>query len=198
MKKSVQYICTVVGVLGVIAFVLSIAAEVKHNKAAIEKDGHGRCIYRRKPAFVLGYIAALALLIAQIIINVAVCCFCCRNRTPNRARWRTTVAIICAILSWFTFLVAFSMLVVGASLNKKKGVGYFSTHCYVIKKGAFAVAGILSLATVALGIVSYIIASAVESLTPLSHRNRSIAMTQSHSVPLNPQPVFVPEILYNQ
>ena len=34
MKKSVQWICILVGVLGLIAFVLGVAAEAMHTKVS--------------------------------------------------------------------------------------------------------------------------------------------------------------------
>jgi hypothetical protein len=48
---------------------------------------------------VLGSIAALALMIAQIIINASTGCMCCkRGPQPSNANWR--VALVCFVFSW--------------------------------------------------------------------------------------------------
>eukprot|EP01018_Ginkgo_biloba_P019647 Gb_19285 [translate_table: standard] len=101
MKKSVLWICILVGVLGVIAFVLGIAAEVKHTKAdEVKRTNSGRCIYPRSPALAMGVLAALALMMAQIIVNVAAGCICCGTYAPYHSPTNTTIAITCLVLSW--------------------------------------------------------------------------------------------------
>lgn len=60
----------------------------------------GQCIYPRSPALALGFVAALSLLVAQIIINAVAGCLCCKTRPPSsNSRW--TNALICFILSWY-------------------------------------------------------------------------------------------------
>ncbi|KAH9307294.1 hypothetical protein KI387_035205 [Taxus chinensis] len=201
MKKTVLWICILVGVLGVIAFVLGIAAEAKHNKAdEVRMDESGRCIYPRSPAFVMGVIAALALMMAQILINVAAGCLCCGRHVHYQAPLNTTIAIICLVLSWVSFIIAFSVLLAGAALNDQHNEeeSFLSTYCYVVKTGVFAGGAVLSLVTVTLGIIYYIIASAVKSSAAWMHENQGVAMTQPQSVPINAQPVFVPENIYTQ
>ncbi|KAK4587760.1 hypothetical protein RGQ29_018959 [Quercus rubra] len=115
------------------------------------------CVYPRSPAMALGLTSALSLMIAQIIINVSTGCICCkRNPHPSNSNW--IVALICFVVSWFTFVIAFLLLLTGAALNDQHGdeSAYFNYHCYVMKPGVFAGGAMLSLASVALGIIYYL------------------------------------------
>lgn len=57
------------------------------------------CTYPSSPALGLGFTAALALLVAQIIISTTTGCFCCR-RGPYQANSNRTLAVICFVVSW--------------------------------------------------------------------------------------------------
>nr|XP_023901617.1 uncharacterized protein LOC112013455 [Quercus suber] len=58
----------------------------------------------------------------------------------------------------FTFVIAFLLLLTGAALNDQHGdeSAYFNYYCYVVKPGVFAGGAMLSLASVALGIIYYL------------------------------------------
>ncbi|KAL1362384.1 hypothetical protein AAHE18_03G077000 [Arachis hypogaea] len=79
-----------------------------------------QCIYPRTPALPLGLTAALALMVSQIVINVAAGCICCRKfpQIPDSS-WK--VALISFSLSWFTFVIAFLLLLTAAALNDQHG-----------------------------------------------------------------------------
>lgn len=57
------------------------------------------CIYPRSPALGLGLTAAVALVVAQIIINVATGCVCCR-KGPHQSYSNWTTALVCFLVSW--------------------------------------------------------------------------------------------------
>lgn len=199
MKKSVQWICILVGVLGLIAFVLGVAAEAMHIKAdQLRVTQSGRCIYTRSPAFTMGVIATLTLMMAQIILNVAAGCLCCGTHAHYQSPLSTTIAITCLVLSWIAFIIAFFLLSAGVALNDEHNEeSYFSSGCSV-KTGVFAGGAVLSLVAIALGIAYYIVSSSVKISAAWMHQNRGIDMTQPQYGPSNAEPVFVPENIYAQ
>ncbi|PIA25884.1 hypothetical protein AQUCO_10500017v1 [Aquilegia coerulea] len=194
MERRVLVVCFIVGFLGILASVLGFAAEAKRIKGSqVQFSAPGICTYPRSPALGLGLTASVALMIAQAIINVAAGCICCkRNRHPPKSSW--TVALVCFIFSWFTFGIAFLLLLTGAALNDQHGHGsmYFGNYCYVVKPGVFAGGALLSLASATLGILYYVTLSSVKSHDP----NHGIAMSQPQFQPPSAQPVFVPEDTY--
>lgn len=57
------------------------------------------CVYPRSPALGLGLTASVALMVAQIIINVASGCVCCqKGQHQSASNW--TLALICFVVSW--------------------------------------------------------------------------------------------------
>ncbi|KAG7973901.1 hypothetical protein I3843_06G019200 [Carya illinoinensis] len=83
-KAVVKYsILTVVGFLGMVSFAAGFAAEFTRVKASqVRITRFSGCVYPSSPAMVLGLVAAVALLMAQIIINVSAGCGCCK-RSPR-------------------------------------------------------------------------------------------------------------------
>ncbi|XP_059624982.1 protein VASCULATURE COMPLEXITY AND CONNECTIVITY-like [Cornus florida] len=205
MEKKFLVVCTVVGFLGLLSAALGFAAEAKRIKSSqVKFTSPSVCVYPRSPALALGLTAALALVIAQIVVNVASGCVCCRKGPhPSNSNW--TLVLVCFVVSWFTFVISFLLLLTGAVLNDQRGeeniyFGYYS--CYVVKPGVFAGAAVLSLASVVTGIIYYL------SLTKSKIRNdpwgglaapsqSSIAMAQPQFPSQNTQdPVFVHEDTY--
>lgn len=180
-----------------IAFVLGVAAEAMHTKAdQVRVTESGRCIYTRSPAFTMGVIATLTVMMAQIILNVAAGCLCCEAHAHYQSPLSTAIAITCLVLSWISFIVAFFLLSAGVALNDEQNdESYFSSYCYV-KTGVFAGGAVLSLVAVTLGIAYYIVSSSVKSSSAWMHQNRGIDMTQPPYGPSNAEPVFVPENIY--
>ncbi|KAL8551223.1 hypothetical protein ACS0TY_000346 [Phlomoides rotata] len=159
MERRVVIVCCVVGFLGLLSAATGFAAEAKRIKSnQVKFPSPGECVYPRSPALVLGLTAAVFLMIAQLIINVATGCLCC-YKGPHRSNSKWTLALICFVVSWFTFIIAFLLLLTGAALNEQHGeeslyMGNY--YCYVVKQGVFAAASVLSLACVALGIFYYL------------------------------------------
>lgn len=167
MERKAIVVCSVVGFLGLLCAATGFAAEATRIKGSqVQFPSPDVCVYPRSPALVLGLTAAVALMNAQIIINVATGCICCR-RGPHQANANWKLALVCFIVSWFTFVVAFLLLLTGAALNDQHGEEnmYFSYYyCYVVKPGVFAGAAVLSLASVALGLIYYVTLTSTKNI----------------------------------
>ncbi|XP_058084861.1 protein MODIFYING WALL LIGNIN-1 isoform X2 [Magnolia sinica] len=201
MEKKVLLICFSVGFLAVVTAALGFAAEAKRVKVSdVKLSPLGTCTYPRSPALPLGVTAGVALMVAQVIINTAARCVCCkRNPHPSTANW--SIALICFVVSWVTFIIAFLLLLTGAALNDQHGEEkmYFGNYCFVVKAGVFAGGAVLSLASISLGIIYYITLSSAKSIEPWGpQNNQGIAMGTPHIPPQNLQTVFVPEDTYNR
>ncbi|XP_027355949.1 uncharacterized protein LOC113865532 [Abrus precatorius] len=205
MERKVVIVCCVVGFLGLLSAATSFGAEAKRIKGSqVHFVTANQCMYPRSPALPLGLTAALALMISQIVINVSTGCICCRRspRIPD-SNWK--VALVCFVLSWFTFVIAFLLLLTGAALNDQRGdesvyFGYY--YCYVVKPGVFAGGAILSLASVAFGIVYYItLAKGKNGGHPFgdpSYPNQGVIAMGQPQIPsqTTQDPVFVHEDTY--
>ncbi|GLT28364.1 hypothetical protein SLA2020_073370 [Shorea laevis] len=204
MERKVVVICGVVGLLGLLSAATGFAAEATRIKAsAVTFTSSTQCSYPSSPAFGLGLTAAVALLIAQIIINGSTGCICCkRSPEPWNSNW--TRALICFVTSWFTFVIAFLLLLTGAALNDEHGeetVYFGNYYCYVVKPGVFSCGALLSLASVTLGILYYLtlnLAKTSNGMWGSSVPNQGgIAMGQPQFPPQSTAgPVFVHEDTY--
>ncbi|EPS63656.1 hypothetical protein M569_11129 [Genlisea aurea] len=200
-KSKTLAVCSVVGFLGLLSAATGFAAEAKRIRYnQITFPSPSECVYPRTPALGLALTASVSLLMAQIIINVATGCICCR-KGPHQSHSSWTIAIICFIVSWFTFVIAFLLLLTGAALNDPHGNenAYFSTSfCYVIRPGVFAGAAALSLSSVVLGILYYLVLSGAAGRNP-STGPGVVAMGEAQFPPPPPpqnDPVFVHEDTY--
>ncbi|XP_078152343.1 protein VASCULATURE COMPLEXITY AND CONNECTIVITY-like isoform X2 [Carex rostrata] len=221
METRVKVVCAIVGFLGILSAALAVAGEATKvtNKLLffhqhisrvhslqryhlqlkdVKVTDFGQCMYPRSPALVLGFVAALSLLVAQIIINAVAGCLCCKTRPPSsNSRW--TNALICFILSWVTFVMAFLLLLGAAALNDRRydeNISY-GNYCLVVKSGVFVGAGILSLTTVTLGLVYYITVESSKMMWA-PPANPGIAMGVPQVPPQSTEPVFVHEDTYNR
>ncbi|CAL9760374.1 unnamed protein product [Musa acuminata subsp. burmannicoides] len=200
MEKNVVMVCAAVGFLGLLSAALGFAAEATRIKVSdVQTTTLGVCTYPRSPALALGLIAAVALMIAQAIINTVSGCICCK-KYPNPSDTNWTIGLISFIASWVTFIIAFVLLLSGAALNDQWGQErmYFGEYCYVIRSGVFSGGAVLSLASVALGIVYYVSSSSPKNMQPWSpQQNQGIALGQPQIPPqVQTTPVFVHEDTY--
>ncbi|KAJ8771322.1 hypothetical protein K2173_026499 [Erythroxylum novogranatense] len=205
MEKKPLLLCFVVGSLGLLSAATGFGAEATRIKGSeVQFVSATQCSYPRSPALALGLTAAVALMTAQIIINIATGCICCRRGpNPSNSNWR--LALVCYVVSWFTFVISFLLLLTGAALNDQHGEEsmYFGNYyCYVVKPGVFAGGAILALASVTLGILYYLTINSAKASNGLwgnsSIPNQgAIAMGQPQFPPQAPQdPVFVHEDTY--
>nr|GMC66823.1 Fc receptor-like protein [Ipomoea batatas]GMC68251.1 Fc receptor-like protein [Ipomoea batatas]GMC68383.1 Fc receptor-like protein [Ipomoea batatas]GMC68385.1 Fc receptor-like protein [Ipomoea batatas] len=75
MERRVKIICSIVGFLGLLSAATGFAAEAKRIKdSQVQYTSTSECVYPRSPALGLGLTAAVALLVAQIIINAETGC----------------------------------------------------------------------------------------------------------------------------
>ncbi|KAG8381649.1 hypothetical protein BUALT_Bualt06G0143500 [Buddleja alternifolia] len=205
MERKVIIVCCVVGFLGLLSAATGFAAEATRIKSnQVNYPSPEECIYPRSPALVLGLTAAFALMIAQIIINTATGCICCKNG-PHQLNSNWTLAL--PLLVRFTFVIAFLLLLTGAALNEQHGEEenlYFGNYyCYVVKPGVFGGAAVLSLASVVLGIFYYLTLNSKKNTndswgSSVPPTQGGIAMGQPQfPPPQNAQdPVFVHEDTY--
>ncbi|ONK79955.1 uncharacterized protein A4U43_C01F12230 [Asparagus officinalis] len=205
MERKVVVVCAVVGFLGLLSAALSFAAEATRIKASdVQTLAPDECRYPRSPALSLGLGAAVALMIAQVIINTVAGCICCkRNSRPSDRNW--SVALVSFAVSWITFIIAFLLLLSGAALNDQKDEQnmYLGDYCYIVKPGVFSGGAVLSLASVALGIIYYVaLSSSKNTAGPqpwgTQPQNQGIALGQPQIPPRSEQPVFVHEDTYNR
>ncbi|MED6218092.1 hypothetical protein PIB30_023807 [Stylosanthes scabra] len=162
MKRNVVavVVCSVfVSIFGILSAALAFGAEVTRVKISeLEMIDSHSCIYnldRNSPASGLALGALVALVIAQIILNVANGCWCCCcGESPDAKR---VYVVLCSTLSWITFFVAILLLLLGAIFNNvhHKNYAYHYKFCSVLKPGVFAAAAIFSLSSVATGITYY-------------------------------------------
>lgn len=103
----------------------------------------------------------------------------------------------------FTFVLAFLVLLTGASLNDEhieEIKTADSNFCYIVKPGVFFIGSILSLFTIGLGIVYYLCLNSskqnVAAATTMTPANQGIAMGQPQIPERVEDPVFVHEDTY--
>ncbi|KAL2329230.1 hypothetical protein Fmac_022657 [Flemingia macrophylla] len=203
MERNTLLVCCVVAFLGLLAAATSFGAEATRIKGSqVHYVTPNQCMHPRSPALSLGLIAALALMLSQIVINVAAGCVCCRrNSHIANSSWK--VALVSFVLSWFTFVIAFLLLLSGATLNDEHGqegvyFGYYD--CVIVKPGVFAGGAILSIASVAFGIEYYISLTNGKNGGQYPYPNQGvIAMAQPQIPPssqTSQEPVFVHEDTY--
>ncbi|KAD5961178.1 hypothetical protein R6Q59_014141 [Mikania micrantha] len=192
MDRRSIVVCTGVGFLGFLSAILGFVAEAKRIKGSeVKFSSPSECVYPRSPAMALGLTAAVSLMIAHTIINVATGCICC-TKGPRQSGSNWTLALICFLVSWFTFVIAFLLLLSGAALNDEHGeenIYFGSYYCYVVKPGVFAAAASLSLVSVILGIVYYLSFDSKKAVVTQT----GIVMGQPHP---NQDPVFVHQDTY--
>ncbi|XP_021282302.1 uncharacterized protein LOC110415120 [Herrania umbratica] len=205
MERKAIVLCSVVGFLGILSAVTGFAAEATRIQASqVKFVSSTQCQYPRSPALGLGLTAAVALLIAQIIINSSTGCICCkRTRQSWNSNW--TKALVFYVVSWFTFVIAFLLLLTGSALNDQHGeesVYFGNYYCYVVRPGVFAGGAVLALASVTLGIFYYLTLNVAKDSTgpwgnaPVPNQG-GIAMGQPQFPPQSSQdPVFVHEDTY--
>ncbi|KAJ0079792.1 hypothetical protein Patl1_24224 [Pistacia atlantica] len=100
MERKVLIVCSFVGFLGLLSAATGFGAEATRIKGSdVDTTDPSQCSYPRSPALGLGLTAAVSLMIAQITINVATGCICCRRGPhPSQSNW--TIALVCFVVSW--------------------------------------------------------------------------------------------------
>ncbi|XP_018467977.2 protein VASCULATURE COMPLEXITY AND CONNECTIVITY isoform X1 [Raphanus sativus] len=191
--------CVVLSLLGLITALTGFAAEAtktKINEVTVTTSG-SLCSYERSTAFTLGLNSAVFLIMAQILASVGSGCFCCRKGpSPSRSKW--IISLVCFIVSWFTFAIALLLLLSGAVLNNNHTLEATSPDpysCYIVRTGVFSTASVLSIITIALGIVYYLCLNSsnqnVGGTRTVANQGGGIAMGQPQFPERVEDPVFV-------
>lgn len=155
----------VVGLFGVGSAVLGFIAE----GTKLEPGDIGRsrieCVYPANPAFALGLVAALLLLVAQITVSAAGrCCGCCKPRGAGFSVSKRNIGVVFSVLSWVAAVIAEIYFVQGAVWNAPV-TREINSGCYLLKDGVFRRAAILSIIATVLGIKSYFLLRAAAAAT---------------------------------
>ncbi|CAN6337503.1 unnamed protein product [Urochloa humidicola] len=118
MDKTTIIFCSVMGSLGVLSAILGFSAEgTKLTPYTILVYGDD-CIYPQNPALGLGVCAAIFLLLAQVTFSAAGgCCGCCSSSRSTPSETKRFAGIVCAVFSWIAAVIAWALLIEGASWN---------------------------------------------------------------------------------
>lgn len=149
----------------IIAFGLAIGAESQRSQATQTTDAAGYliCKYSATTATGLAVGALVCLLVAQLFITIVTRCLCCGVAySPGAAR---TWAVVAFIFSWLVFILAFLILLVGATANEIHTRGYYNRNvtCQQVKKSLFIAGAFLTFITMVLSELYYILISKASS-----------------------------------
>ncbi|KAK6129404.1 hypothetical protein DH2020_036856 [Rehmannia glutinosa] len=161
MERKVIVLCCVVGFLGILSAATGFVAEAKRIKGdQVKRLSPSECIYPASPAGYLGVISAFSLLVAHFIIGIGTGCTCSSiGEHQSNTSW-TLLALICCVVSRLAFYAAFLLLLVGALLQQRHNGNYY---CVIAKHGVFTAGAALSLVSVILGIIYYLMLMATEN-----------------------------------
>lgn len=151
LKHGKMVVSSSVVLLGTVAFSCCVAAEFKKTKAKdMELDG-SLCSLPRSSAFGLGIAAIVCLFLAQIVgTSMAGAGLCSRGKYSGSCSRIVSTTLLA--LSWVSFGLTAILLGTGSSMNSGQayGKGWLDGECYVVKKGVYAGAAVLTVATVIL------------------------------------------------
>ncbi|KAM3404301.1 hypothetical protein ACQJBY_007411 [Aegilops geniculata] len=168
MKTGVIILSVVVAVFGVASAVLGFIAEGTKLTPNDIKISRNECVYPDNPAYALGLVAALLLLVAQITASaVGGCCGCCKPRgagfsgsKSSRSKRLIGLGALLCLVSWIAALIAEWFFLQGALGNAPVTRGTTQgpgRGCTYLKDGVFRMGAILSIVATVLGIISYIV-----------------------------------------
>jgi preprotein translocase subunit SecG len=163
-----------------IAFGLAVGAETRRSQGKqVQSDASGLLVCQYTPSTATGLAAGalLFLLIAQLFIMIVTRCLCCGSAyNPGAAR---TFAVLAFIFSWLFFILAFAVLLAGASGNKIHTKGYISQSvtCHQVKKSLFAAGAALTFLTMLLSELYYVLIMKASSGASYGGPSPSVGMS---------------------
>jgi len=170
--------------MGLLAAVLGFVAEAKRDPGHTAEliEGGKACLSPKSHATLWAIVSELLLLVAQLIVNGAARFVCCGG--SYRSGWKKTIAIICFVLSWISFLVAIGLFMQGVikSLQRQKSTDIHDGKCWVSKpvavnSGIFVGGSFLALTSISLGIIYYILTSEGRKIEKPTRNQNNFAMT---------------------
>lgn len=184
-----KLICSVVGFMGLLAAVLGFVAEAKRDPGHTPEliEGGKACLSPKSHATLWAIVSTLLLLVAQLIVNGAARFVCCGG--SYRSDWKKTIAIICFVLSWITFVSAIGLFIHGIirsaqrerTTNISTDIPSVEVTCYfepyAVKSGVFVGGSFLTLTSVTLGIIYYILTSEGRKMEKPIQNQNNFAMT---------------------
>jgi len=137
---------TVVGILTIVCGASGFVAEFTRTKTVVKPSGND-CAYPGSPAYGFGLAAAIALVLAEYAITVAVIHTCCNSKGPHGSKSRWIPTLLFFVIFWIGAIYAALCLRRAALLN---GTGVYSVdkdshECPEIKTGLFAIRTIFGL-----------------------------------------------------
>ncbi|XP_044979055.1 uncharacterized protein LOC123446545 [Hordeum vulgare subsp. vulgare] len=167
MESTVIVLSIVVGLFGIGSAVLGFIAEATKLEPNDIVVSGTECVYPANPAFALGLVAALLLLVAQITVSAAGrCCGCCKPRGgAGFSVSKRNIGVVFSVLSWVAAVIAELYFVQGAAWNAPV-TREVDSGCYFVRDGAFRRAAILSIIATVLGIKSFFLLRAAAAATP--------------------------------
>ncbi|TKY58440.1 hypothetical protein E2542_SST15501 [Spatholobus suberectus] len=136
--------------LGLISFILCIAAEIKRNKEEDLRWSGKLCYLPSSKAFGLGIAALVSFFLAQLIGNSILLKYSCSRRKSISQYKMPATAKVLVLISWVSFGFAAILLITATSMNRRQPyrVGWLNGECYLVKGGTYAGSAILVLVTV--------------------------------------------------
>ncbi|KAK7360466.1 hypothetical protein VNO77_02460 [Canavalia gladiata] len=136
--------------LGLISFVLCIAAEIKRNKEEDIRWSGKLCYLPSSKAFGLGIAALVSFFFAHIIGNSMLLKYSCSRSKSKSQSKMPAIAKVLLLISWVSFAIAAILLIAATSMNRRQPyrVGWLNGECYLVKEGTYAGSAILVLVTV--------------------------------------------------
>ncbi|KAJ9179743.1 hypothetical protein P3X46_008077 [Hevea brasiliensis] len=102
MERKALVLCSFVGFLGLLSAATGFAAEATRIKGSeVQFTSATQCAYPRSPALALGLTSAVALMLAQVIINVASGCICCKEALTLQIQIDDSISLLCCFLVIF-------------------------------------------------------------------------------------------------
>ncbi|XP_004509494.1 protein MODIFYING WALL LIGNIN-2 [Cicer arietinum] len=136
--------------LGLISFILCIAAEIKRNKEEDLRWNGKFCYLPTSKAFGLGIATLVSLFFAHIIGNfVLVRNFYSRRKSISQFKM-PSIAKILFLISWFSYGIVVILLIAATNMSRRQvyGKGWLNGECYIVKGGTYSASAILIFVTI--------------------------------------------------
>ncbi|CAL9132095.1 unnamed protein product [Musa textilis] len=166
-KHGELVICTVVALLGIVAFSCCVAAEFEKVKVKDKRLDGSLCSLPRSSAFGLGIAALVCLSIAQVIGTTMGGNRICSIKAAASSSRIASVALL--FVAWVLYGLASIILAIASSMDggQSYGKGWMNGDCYVVHDGVYAGA-----AAMVVSIVLTILAFDFKTRMTMRHRTR--------------------------
>ncbi|CAL9107863.1 protein MODIFYING WALL LIGNIN-1-like [Musa acuminata AAA Group] len=166
-KYDELVICTIVALMGVVAFSCCVAAEFEKVKVKDMRLDGSLCSLPRSSAFGLGIAALVCLSIAQVIGTTMGGSRICSIKAAASSSRIASIALLC--LAWIIYALASIILAIASSMDggQSYGKGWMNGDCYIVHDGVYAGAAVM-----VVSIVLVILAFNFKTRKTMRHRTR--------------------------